>query len=120
MKKALCINAAFSGISGIALIAFQNQFAILFELETTTPFWVIGVALVFFSLSILYEVKKQNRARIIWIITQDMLWVIGSIYMLIANPFAISKGGNFAIAIVALVVLAMAVTQARAFSKLEK
>lgn len=68
MMRTLQLNAAFSGIAGVVLIVYQNQFSSLFELETATPFWIIGAALIFFSLTILREVKKENRKRIIWII----------------------------------------------------
>ena len=56
----------------------------------------------------------EHTMRIIWIITQDMLWVFGSVYLLIANPYSISVNGNIAIAIVAVIVLLMAINQARA------
>ncbi len=108
----------FSGISGIILILFKNKFAKLFELTTATPFWIIGVALIFFSLTISYEVKKQNRLRIIWIIIQDTLWFFSSIYLLIFNTFHVSTSGNYAIGIVAIIVLLMAVNQAKALRKL--
>jgi hypothetical protein len=120
MKKALGINAVFSGGSGIALILLQNPFAEMFEFKTSTPFWIIGIALLFFSLTILYEMKALNRLRIIWIVTQDMLWVLASIYLLIVKPFAISRIGNYTIAFVALIVLLMAVNQTRALRKQTK
>jgi hypothetical protein len=120
MKKALGINAAFSGLSGIVLILFQNLIAGMFELNTATPFWIVGSALLFFSVTIVYEMKTQNRVRIIWIITQDMLWVAGSIYLLVANPFAISRNGSYAIAVVAIIVLLMAINQTKALNRQTK
>ena len=117
MRRALFINAVFSSLSGVALVIFHRQIALVFGLETITPFLVIGIALIFFSLSIIYEIKRQNRMGIMWIITQDILWVLGSIYMLFVNPFSISPTGNITIAVVGSVVLIMAINQAVALSK---
>ena len=117
MKKALRINALFSGISGSVLILFQSRIAHLFEIERSTVFWIIGVALIFFASTIFYEIERQNKFRIIWIIVQDMLWVIGSIYLLAANPFPISAIGHYIIAVIAAVVFVMAINQSVALIK---
>jgi hypothetical protein len=120
MKKALIINAAFSCASGVALIVFKNQFRAIFELNSSDPFWIVGLALIFFTSTILYEVRKLNKLRIIWIITQDMLWVFASIYILEAKPFSVSKAGTYIITIVALIVFVMAVNQWTALRRLNK
>lgn len=117
MKKALGINAIFSGTSGIILILFQSQFSKIFAIEARTPFWAVGTALIYFSLTILYEMKSRNRNRILWIIIQDLLWVCGSVYILMARPFSISQMGNYLIGAVAIVVLFMAVSQFSAWKK---
>lgn len=120
MKNALIINAAFSGVSGVALILCKNQFGAVFELNSSNPFWIVGVALLFFTGTILYEARKLNKLRIIWIITQDMLWVLASIYILAAKPFSVSKAGTYIITIVALIVFMMAVNQWAALRRLNK
>jgi hypothetical protein len=114
MKKALGINAVFSALSGLILIVFPNRLASLFEVKGATVFWIIGVALLFFAATILYEIKKQNKFRIAWIIVQDLLW---SIYLLIAGPFDVSSIGNYIIATVAAIVLMMAINQGIALVK---
>lgn len=111
MKRALGINAAFSGLSGVALIIFQHSMASIFQLSASTVFWIVGLALIFFTGTILYEIRKLNKLRIAWIIVQDLLWVFGSIYLLVAQPFLISKSGNYIIAIVAVIVFVMAINQ---------
>lgn len=120
MKTALRVNAIFSATSGIVLILFSSAIAALFGIRTPTVFWIVGIALLFFAATILYEIRKLNRARIIWIITQDLLWVIGSIYILIVNPFSISPAGNWIITSVAMIVLAMAIGQALALMRQAK
>jgi ribosome-associated toxin RatA of RatAB toxin-antitoxin module len=119
MKRALTINATFSGLSGILLIIFRQHWMTLFEVDYTTPFLVVGSLLIFFSFTILYEIKRQNAFAILWIITQDVLWVIGSIWLLIFNPFDFSRGGNYMIAVVMLIVLFMALNQTSALAQVD-
>lgn len=117
MKKALSINALFSGLSGLSLLLFHWTLANFFGIQSATPFLVIGIALVFFALTILFEIRRQNPLAILWIITQDMLWVVGSLYILLFSPFDISKSGHFAIAVVAIIVLLMALNQSSALAQ---
>jgi len=119
LQKSLLLNALFSGISGITLILFQVSIAKLFGTENTTVFWVIGTLLLFFTLTIILEIIKQRPLAVLWIIVQDMLWVIGSIILIVFNPFEITFAGNVIIAIVAVIVLVMAVNQSRALAGLD-
>lgn len=111
LQKALLTNAVFSGTSGLILLLFQHSIARLFGVENTTIFEVTGLLLLFFAGTILYEARKQRRLGVWWIITQDILWVIGSAILLILQPFAITATGNIVIAIIALIVLLLAVMQ---------
>ena len=117
MKKALTLNTLFSALSGIILIIIPQRIASFFELPDTTPFWVTGIVLIFFSLTILYEIKRFNPIAILWIITQDMLWVAASIFWLVFNPFHTPQNANLLVAAVAIVVLLMALNQSAALAK---
>lgn len=117
LQKSLRLNALFSGISGIVLIAMNKQFAHLFETTNTIVFWVTGIVLLFFAGTIIYEIKKQRPLAVLWIIIQDFLWVIGSIILIAFNPFDISKTGSATIAIIALIVLFMGVSQSKALAQ---
>lgn len=119
MKKALAVNAVFSGFSGIILLLYSAEFAGFFAIRQAIPFVVTGTALIFFSLTIVYEIRRQSPLAILWIIIQDLLWVMGSIYLLIFNPFALSQNGLYAIAVVAAIVLLMAVNQAAYLAKFD-
>lgn len=118
LQKALLANALFSGLSGIILIALNKQISKLFEISNQSIFWIIGITLIFFSLTIVFEMKKQKPLRVKIIIIQDFLWVIASIILLIIQPFEISVSGNIIIAVVAMVVLFMAINQSRALAKI--
>lgn len=119
LQKTLQTNAIFSGISGMTLIFFHQRIAHLFEAKDNTVFWVVGLVLVFFASTILYEIRKQRSLAILWIITQDFLWVICSMLFLVFNPFLISQAGLIIIGIVALIVLYMGINQAIALGKID-
>lgn len=117
VQKSLQINALFSGLSGIILVVLNKYVANLFDTSNTPVFWIIGAALIFFSLTIIYEIKRQKPFGVLSIIIQDFLWVLGSIILLIFQPFEISKTGNSIIAVVALAVLFMGINQTKALAQ---
>ncbi len=116
LQKTLRINALFSSVSGILLVAGNKYIAHLFDTSNTAVFWAIGAALIFFSAIIIFEIRRQNLLGILAIIIQDFIWVLGSIILLITQPFAISSTGNTMIAIVAVVVLLIGINQAKALA----
>lgn len=119
LQKSLRLNAIFSGISGIVLIAFNKQIIHVFGISNTTVFWVIGIVLLFFASTIIYEIIKQRPIAVLWIIMQDFLWVIGSFVLIAINPFEISKAGNFTISVIALTVLFMGINQSKALAQVD-
>lgn len=119
LQTALKLNAIFSGISGILLIVLNHKIAKIFGTENHRIFWIIGLALVFFSITIIVEIIKQRSLAILWVIVQDFIWVIGSIVLLVLNPFPISIAGKIIIGIVALIVMFMGVNQAKALAKID-
>lgn len=119
LQKSLLTNAIFSGLSGIVLVVFNKLIARLFDTANTTVFWIIGLALIFFAATIIYEMKRQKPIGVLLIIIQDFVWVIGSIVLLIFQPFEISITGNVIIALVAFVVLFMGINQAKALGQID-
>ncbi len=111
LQKALKINSLFSSVSGILLVLLNQQIAKLFRTSNNTVFWIVGIILIFFALTIWYEIRKQRNLAVSWIIIQDYIWVLGSLILIIFNPFNISMIGNLIIGIVALVVLFMGINQ---------
>ena len=117
LQKSLQLNALFSGLSGILLIAVNKYVASLFGTPNALVFQLIGAALIFFSLTIVFEIKRQNLLGVLLIVFQDLLWVLGSAILLILQPFEISKTGDAIIAAIALIVLFMAINQAKALAQ---
>lgn len=119
LQKSLRLNAIFSGISGITLFTFNKQISNLFETPNTTVFEIVGIVLLFFACTIIFEIIKQRPIAILWIIVQDFLWVAGSIILVAINPFETSKAGNSVIAIIAFVVLFMGINQSKALAQID-
>ncbi len=120
LQKFLTANAVFSILNGALLLLFQEKFIKIFKVEPGNFFTILGILLLFFALTLIIEIKKQRAISILWIIIQDALWVIGSIVLLIFNPFNISTEGNIIIAIVGLVVLILGLGQAKGLAKIDE
>jgi ribosome-associated toxin RatA of RatAB toxin-antitoxin module len=119
LQKTLLTNAVFSSVSGASLIFASQYFAQLFAISYYSIFWIVGLVLLLFSLTILYEIKRQNPIGVLFIIIQDFLWVIGSVILLIFKPFDISTTGNGIIAVIALIVLLMGINQSNALAQID-
>lgn len=119
LKKALRLNAFFSGISGSSLIIFNRQIAQLFGIGNTSVFWITGIILFIFTSAIVYEFFKRRLIGVLIISIQDFLWVFFSLVLLILQPFDISITGNLIILVIAIIVLFMGNQQIKALSKLD-
>lgn len=111
LQKALKANTLFSSISGILMILLNRQIAHLFGTTNNTVFWIIGLILIYFAITIWYEIQRQRRIAVLWIIVQDYAWVLGSLILIITNPFQITQIGKPIIGIIAIVVLYMGINQ---------
>jgi hypothetical protein len=120
LQRALVTNAIFSTTAALIMLIFSTAITNLFGLEERLPFLVIGAGLLFFAGTILFEVKRQRTKAVYWIIIQDVLWVLGSVVLLLLQPFGISMMGNVLIATVALIVLIFAIWQYLGIQKLQK
>ena len=119
LQKSLLSNGLFSLGSGVALILLYQKFAQWFEVEYESPFWIIGIGLILFSILVLVEVRRQQPLGVLLIVVQDVLWVLASFVLLVTMPFAISDLGNQLIAVVAIVVLFFALAQSRALAQVD-
>ena len=119
LQKSLLFNAVFSGITGILLVSIPKVISEIFSTSNTAVFWVLGIGLLLFAATLIFTIKTQNPLGVLVIIIMDYLWVLGSIVILAFQPFAISTVGGGIIAAVALVVLLIAINQAKALAKVD-
>lgn len=120
LQKHLTANAIFSTLTGIIAIAFQEKVEQIFNVQSSNFFFIVGILLILFALTIVVEIKKQRAIPVLWITTQDMLWVIGSIVLMVWNPFDISTVGNIIIGVVAIVVLLLGLGQAKELARIDE
>ncbi len=92
-QKATRLNAISTLASGLGILGFHNHLATIFELENGTPFLVVGGVITFFALTMFVELKKQRALALLWIVIQDLLFFLASIYVIIMRPFEISNTG---------------------------
>ena len=118
-QKATKLNFISTLISGIGILVFQNHLTSIFETSSGTPFLVVGSVITFFSLTMFVEIKKQRALAILWIIVQDLLFVLASVYILIAQPFNISNAGYLLIGLFLIPILFFIVYQSIGLTRMD-
>lgn len=106
LQKALLPNGILAFASGGAFVLMRHQLAEIFGIPNSQIFLIIGIVICVFGLTILAEVKMQRALATLWIITQDTLWIIGSTFLIVFQPFDLTMAGYWIIALYALTVIA--------------
>lgn len=103
LKKYLVINSAFSALSGLTMLAFSEPLNNIFNLNNDYVFPIIGINLLLFSILVWFVSNRQigNKKLVNLICILDLLWVIGSLTIILLNLFGISQNGKIIIGIVA-------------------
>ena len=113
LQKILMGNALFSFISGVAMIVFYSSLAHIFEVPNEAPFLILGIGILLFSAFVFWVVKRLRSHFVLSIIVMDLLWVLGSLVLLLWRPFSISATGQLLIGVAALIVLSFALAQSK-------
>ena len=116
LRYTLIANSIFSAISGVVLILFDQFFVSFFAIEY--DFSQTGISLALFSVLVLYTgLRSQINNVLVWIIiTMDILWVAGSVILLL-SPVNLSAGGSWSVIIVAIFVADFALFQYKGLKK---
>ncbi|CAM3704806.1 hypothetical protein [Sphingobacterium prati] len=120
LKNVLLTNAVSSGMTGVLLATLPSVFTQLFEIGDNTPFIMVGIFLIVFSLFVFATAMKGN-IPIGWtkfIITLDIIWVIASAIAIIILFSTISTIGSFMILAVAGWVGMMAYLQSKNLNRI--
>ena len=109
LRRVLTIDAVFSGVSGIAMIAFAEVFANLLQL----PVELIseaGIILVPFAAFVAFVASRSEPARVaVWaIIAINIVWAVDSIVLLFSGWVAPNALGYAVVIAQAAGVLALA------------
>jgi hypothetical protein len=113
LKNVLLINAISSGATGVALVIFASTIAKLFEIAAYQVLWGVGIFLFSFAVMVFLESKRHphNLNQVRLIIALDVMWVVGSLVIILLQLFNLSVLGYSAIGAVAMWVAAMAYLQ---------
>ncbi|GAB4151839.1 MAG: hypothetical protein Tsb009_27380 [Planctomycetaceae bacterium] len=120
LRVSLFSNAVFSSVSGVCFIAASGPLAALIGLEFPMILVAIGVSLVAFAAGLVLNAKRPTvNQREAWIaVVLDLAWVVGSVVVIFTG--VLSTTGNWAVAIVADVVLVFAILQFRGLRKMQQ
>ncbi len=115
LLHALRLNAWFSGISSIAMVAAAPWIATQLGLPGTLPVYLTAGFLILFSLQLgnIVRTRSIRQWEIVAIISGDLAWVLGSIVLVAAYFESLTTIGLILVDLVALAVLFFAIQQIR-------
>lgn len=120
LRVSLLSNAVFSGLSGVCFIAAAGPLSSLIGLPFPAILTGIGVALLAFAAGLAWNARRPvvNRAEAWLAVLLDLAWVAGSGVVIAVD--VLTTTGNWAVALVADVVLAFAILQFLGLRKLRR
>jgi hypothetical protein len=112
LRNTLKGNGIFSIVSGAGIALGSSAIAPFMGLENSLILVVLGVGVVLFGVSV-WRVAMGilDTPKGMTIAVLDALWVIGSIALLIADPFTLTSEGKWAVLIVADIVGVFAILE---------
>lgn len=120
LKTFLLVNGIFSSLTGGILISFtDNISSFIGQPKGDLVLMILGIALLGFGILVLSQLKFQNPLLILLIIFSDALWVVGSLILLLYQPFDMSFAGTVLIAIIALLVFVFGIGQTMGLAQLD-
>jgi ribosome-associated toxin RatA of RatAB toxin-antitoxin module len=119
LQRALLPNGILALTSGGAVALLRHQLSQIFGIENTQILLIIGIIVSIFGLSVLAEVKMQRALATLWIITQDALWAIGTIVLIVFQPFELTDAAYWIIALYALPVVVFVWFQGHGLSTID-
>jgi len=113
LANVLKANAVFSTVSGLIFIFFASSVAHFIGLENPVFLIGIGVTILFFSVYV-YKVATMDtlNTKLVWVIIElDILWVVGSVILLLTNIVSLTTLGQWAIGLTAEIVAVFAILE---------
>ena len=113
LRRALQGNGAFSTVSGLVTLLGANAVAAFTGVQPAVVFMVLGVSLLLFAAGLFWMTRETavNPALARIVIIMDVLWVVGSIILLLSNALPLTVAGKWAIGLVADMVALFAILQ---------
>ena len=122
LRTSLYANAAFSGVSGAALVAAAAPLGRLMGVSVTMVLPIVGVMLVLYAGTLWWSARRpaMNRAEARVAIAMDIAWVVASAALLLIAPGLLAPAGRWIVALVALCVAGFAILQALGLRRLDR
>lgn len=113
LNNTLKINALFSMLSGIDFIIFDKSIAGILSEKDLGSLMPMGILLIVFSIFVfaVSMMKNVNKYLVGAIIAMDSMWVIGSVFLLVAGATIFTTGGLILIAVIAFIIALFAFFQ---------
>ena len=118
IRRPLLTNATFSALSGLIMITCCSSLGSLLGEIQSMDLLLLGIGLVFFASYLLFVAYRTPlvKRQVIAIIIMDLLWVIGSVFLLWLRPITLTETGQLLIILIAAIVACFALWQYRAIS----
>jgi hypothetical protein len=113
LRNALYGNSIFCSTSGLAFAVFSGPIADFLGLSASWIILVLGIGLLLYGLEVFWFARKDsiNQGFAKFVISADIVWVLGSLSLIFTNLVAFTSPGKWAIAIIADIVLVFAIAQ---------
>lgn len=111
LRRALLADGVVSGLSGVLLLALSGTIAAFIGWTSPGVLAAVGVALLIYSAALLRNARRETpqRGEAAAAVALNIAWVVGSLMVITAGR--LTTAGNWAVALVADVVLVFAILQ---------
>lgn len=113
LHTVLRANGIFSGVFGLAFLLFPGTFSEWLGIPSVSGLMMAGGMLIVWEVFVFQLVRSEKVSpTLLWIvILGDLVWVLGSVGLLLGGWLPLTAAGKWFIAIVADIVLAFAILQ---------
>lgn len=113
LKNIVRFNALFSAVNGVFAILFHQVLSELMGVKFPVILMIVGGILVVFSIQLwVVSIRERWLKKFIrFIILLDLLWVVGSVVLLMMNGVGLSFLGQVMVGAVAIIVGGFALLQ---------
>lgn len=113
LKNIVRFNSLFSAVNGVFAILFHQVLSELMGVKFPVILMIVGGILVVFSIQLwVVSIRERWLKKFIrFIILLDLLWVVGSVVLLMMNGVGLSFLGQVMVGAVAIIVGGFALLQ---------
>jgi len=113
LHTVLRLNAAFSGLFSLIFILFPGAMAQFTGIPSTLAITITGIFLIGWEIFVSITLMRSpvNTRAVALVIGGDVLWVLGTIALLLGGWLPLTSAGKWFLAIIGDIVLLFAISQ---------